>query len=191
MAHNGIVCGYPRFMFRPDEDNGDCCDVLLLLRDRLRPKLLLSRDEFNEITLETQLVIEGIRRSMARQGFSFGPDIWNRDQEPDVTGYWYLPAGAYDDVLQDQPRLVDCLSIKLDGPKSSELLNVKELSGVLCGSESLALAEMPKHLRSTIEDPLVVRYHRFCLSYLQREYALKLAFEPPLCMYAQRIVLLH
>lgn len=167
VAHNGIACGSAESMFC-DKDNGSrCVAAILLLKDKLRPDLGLARDGIRGYTLETQLVLELMRRRIQADGYYLGEDYPTR-----AVDYHLLAASAYEDVLAHNKVLAHDLTLAVNGDAQ---VRIDELASAR-QSRKLVLRSVPVLMWDDYSGTLAQRYQRFCLAYAQQAFTIRASF---------------
>ena len=167
VAHNGIACGSAASLFC-DKDNGSrCVAAVLLLKDKLRPNLGLARDGIRSYTIETQLVLELMRRRIQADGYYLGEDFPTRSID-----YHLLEAAAYEDVLAHNKALAHDLTLAVNG---DEQVRIDELFSAR-QSHKLVLQSAPVLMWDDFSGVLTQRYQRFCLAYAQQLFTIRAPF---------------
>lgn len=167
VAHNGISCGSAESLFCDKDNKSQCVAAILLLKDRYRPDLGLARDAVRGYTLETQLVLELMRRRIQADGYHLGEDYPTRSAD-----YHLLAAKAYEEVLANNKTLAHDLTLTVDG-------GVQIRIGDLFGTgrdHGLATSSSPILAWDDRLGVLAQRYQRFCLARVQQVFTIRASF---------------
>lgn len=125
VAHNGIYCGSADF-FDGESSAKTVLQTIILLKDRYRPTVDVSRDKIRQIPVEVACDLEILHDQLASQGFIFysGRDVL------DEANYPYIPASKYIELLKDRPDFIDRLRFSTNnGMFSATALNEQVQKG--------------------------------------------------------------
>ncbi|MEE0027933.1 MAG: hypothetical protein U0J70_10110, partial [Atopobiaceae bacterium] len=120
-----------------------------------------------DYTLETQLVLELMRRRIQADGYYLGEDYPTR-----FADYHLLSAAAYEDVLAGNKALTHELTLDVDGGAS---VRIDELASMR-RSRMTTLASSPILLWDDYSGTLAQRYQKFCLVHAQQVFTIRARF---------------
>ena len=157
-AHNGVHCSDAGFLVRPGY--GDRMQAILLLKDRYRPELDVSRTELRSLPLAAQLELAVLHWEWELEGFSFDYGALGE------MASWRIPCSKYHEVLARHPELEERLRIETD----HGVVSLKEIPELLRRSLEIELLECPELRGSDIFSGDQYLYASCALACLRREY---------------------
>lgn len=161
VAHNGIYCGIADFFNR--KWNEDELGTIVLLKDKYRPMVDISRDKIRQISIEAACDLEILRDQLKRQGF----DINRRQEALDETNYPYIAVSEYVKLLRERSDFVERIRFSTNrGDFSAIALDEKINEG-----EYIEFIGCPKLNNYSLNDKYLYSY--LCAAYLRSKYTLR------------------
>jgi len=168
-AHNGISCGEADSFFETENKNENL-GAIILLKDKYRPIMDISRDNIRFLTLETACDIEIIKNCINRQKsrFRFKKDILDLKNN----NYSSLPMKEYKKLLDERSDLKNQLIIKTDkGWCTKEILH-----GMLQKYKKLKFENAPLLSNQPHWSATPNLYDYLCAAHLRENFSLQAAF---------------
>jgi len=125
IIHNGIIIDDEKEIITGTYVN---LGTIVLLKDKYRPNVDVSRSEVKSITIETAVAICILQQAMSRQNANVECDL----SELDDAGYRYLPLSKMLDVLDNMAEIAEGVLVETKdygALKIAELLDVVKLKG--------------------------------------------------------------
>lgn len=164
VAHNGILCGEGAF-FTESTKSGKW-ETVLLLRDRYRPDIDLSRNTIRALPLEAACDLALIRSELQREGYEVESD-WERSAPREHLRL--VPASAFDALLRARPDFTERIQFAMKaGTFSLDQLKMQVESG-----RSFRL-QLKQFLFSQYTPNLSLLYKTLQLACLRREFKLQM-----------------
>lgn len=175
-SHNGILCGNGDFLSMSNNHDrigsiGNSIGTILLLKDKYRPRVDVSRDGIRMLPLEAFVDMELLKRHIITQGFNISCDMSDLDE----ANFSNIPMINYLDLLSKRPDLEEQLVFEAD----HQLYSFEKLQEKIQKSEKIKLNILPKlSNRSSWEfDKNQDLYHYICIAYLRNKCSLRISFE--------------
>lgn len=164
VAHNGIYCGSAEF-FSNEWHEDKKLGTIVLLKDKYRPTVDVSRDRIRQITLEAACDLEILRNQIALQGFEFDGD----PEVLDEANYPYIPTSEYISLLNNRPDFVERLRFSTNkGSLSAAVLDEKVKNG-----ELIQFTGCPQLNNRGYSSKNKYLYDYLCAAYLRTKYILR------------------
>lgn len=152
VSHNGIFCGQSYF-FQGTNNDHEKLHTIIILKDKYRPQMDVSRDGIRELPLETACDLDFIKKQLAAEGFEIYSNSSNKQMN--------LPMKEYKSLLYWRPDLEKNLTISTKyGNLSSQ-----ELTEMLSKKHIIELTKKPQianedywYRKSSLYDYLLIAY---------------------------------
>lgn len=163
VAHNGIYCGRADF-FCHERNKSQELGTIILLKDKYRPTVDVSRDKIRLIPIETACDLEILRNQLKAQGFKFE----GRQDALDEANYPYISVSEYAKLLRERSDFVDRLCFSTNkGHLSAAVLEERIKEG-----ECLEFAGCPRLNNHGYNSRNKYLYDYLCAAYLRSKYFL-------------------
>lgn len=163
VAHNGIYCGSADFFYKEWNENNDL-EAVVLLKDRYRPTVDVSRDNIRQIPVELACDLEIIHNQLELQGFTFS-SYQNILEE---ANYPYISANEYINLLNDRPDFIDRLIFSTN----EGVLSAKDLDERVKNGNYVEFADCPVLGNRVFGSKNEYLYDYLCAAYLRSKYIL-------------------
>lgn len=169
-SHNGIRCGDASYFRREWSWNDQSkLGTVILLQDKYRPNVDISRDGIRQLPLELLCELELIREKISAQGFNIVADD-TLYQEPE---YSYISQQEYTDLLEKRPDFISQFRFTTTEGE----IDAKQLHERVVRGECVELTSVPKRNSFSVlraSNNLIKLLH---IAYLQNLYDLHVHFD--------------
>lgn len=163
-AHNGIYCGNADF-FCCEWPSSQTLGAIVLLKDKYRPMVDVSRDKIRKIPIEVACDLEMMRKQLKRQGFIFEGKQGVLDDN-----YSHISVREYVELINLRPDFIERLFISTDkGELSVDVLEEKIRQG-----ERIEFTGIPRLKSRGYGIPDMHLSDYLCAAYLRNKYTLRL-----------------
>lgn len=167
VAHNGIYCGNADFFY--DEWNErEKLGTIVLLKDKYRPTVDMSRDKIRQIPLEVTCDLEILRKQLESQGFEFEGSQKNLDE----AHYPYISTREYVNLLKHRPDFIDRLRFSTN----RGALSAVTIDEMVQKGETIKFLGCPKLNNHGYSSRNLYLYDYLCAAYLRSRYILRVDF---------------
>lgn len=162
-AHNGVFCGNACFL----RDNGYRSiefGTIVLLKDRYRPGMDVSRDGIKSLPLETECEFEIIKKHIRSQGYSNYSDSLNNRVIP------YIAMNKFSNLLSLRADLTIQLIFETEYGK----LNVEQIREIVKSKRKVKISKFPVIYNNSYG--YYGLYDYLCAACLRMEFSLRMDF---------------
>lgn len=178
-AHNGIYCGNAAFFCWDDIKDKFTWDLekaitaIILLKDKYRPALDISRDNIRNLSIEAACDLLIIRKQLSTQVFPFTGTV-----RALAIMYSFIPNGEYLKLLKNRTDFVEQLRFSTsEGTLSAAALDEENKKGQCIEFTGWPMLNRIKViLREYRENDL---YDMLCVAYLRSKYLLRVDMSDP------------
>lgn len=163
VAHNGIYCGKSDFFYHSWNESEDL-GTIVLLKDKYRPTVDVSRDKIRQIPLEVACDLEILRQQLKIQGFNFE----GSQETLDEANYPYISTKEYLKLLDNRSDFIDRLRFSTD----RGLLSADEIDNMVKEGEIIEFVGCPKLNNHGYGSKNKYLYDYLCAAYLRSKYIL-------------------
>lgn len=166
-SHNGIFCGDATFFRKKGEswEDENKLATILLLQDKYRPEVDISRDCIRQLPIQLLCELEFIRKRLKLSGFKFEPNNTIHKN----ANYSFISVKHYKALLDERQDFIKYLRFKTN----KGILNVVEFESLIEQEGALELTSFPSLKVHDYSYDSAIICDFLALAYLQSNYILE------------------